>query len=188
MDKISIVLILGTAREGNVTQNVARYILGSLGKDESLAVEMVDVKDYPQTHTLSPWDEKKEELPYQNICAEADAFVIVSPEYNHGYPGELKLFLDSMYDEYKYKPFGICGVSDGYFGGVRMVDHIKPVLVEFSGVPIKSSLHFPNSPDLFDDEGNMKDASVFADRIGKFKNELMWYARTLKYGRNNIKH
>lgn len=58
----------------------------------------------------------------------ADGLVIVSPEYNHGYPGEMKLMLDQLYKEYNRKPVGICGVSSGALGGARMVEQLRLIL------------------------------------------------------------
>jgi NAD(P)H-dependent FMN reductase len=61
----------------------------------------------------------------------ADGFIIVSPEYNHSYPGELKMLLDMLFSQYAHKPVGICGVSSGAWGGTRMVEQLRLVCLAF---------------------------------------------------------
>ena len=114
--------------------------------------------------------------------ARADGLIIVSPEYNHGYPGELKILLDTLYQEYNRKPVGICGVSDGLMGGGRMVEHLRQVLVELQMAPIHAALYFRNVEKLFDTSGNMTDGA-YEKRAKDFFDELTWFASALKQAR-----
>lgn len=176
-----IPVILGTARAGRQSEKVAGFILEEV-KAAGYETEMIDVRDYrieatdktqtqPQAKKLSPEMDK------------ADAFIIVSPEYNHGYPGELKMMLDLLYGQYAKKPVGFCGVSSGPLGGARMVEQLRQVIVELHMVPIREALYFPFVQDLFDDKGKMKDPGSYKDRIKKFLDELSWYASALKASR-----
>ena len=61
----------------------------------------------------------------------SDGFIIVSPEYNHGYPGELKMLLNMLFSQYAHKPVGICRVSSGAWGGTRMVEQLRQVGLAF---------------------------------------------------------
>lgn len=73
----------------------------------------------------------------------ADAFVLMAPEYNHGYPGLLKHVLDTNLKEYIHKAVGVCGVSAGNFGGTRVIENLLPVLRELGLVTIFWTEIFP---------------------------------------------
>ena len=114
-----------------------------------------------------------------------DALILVVPEYNHGYPGLLKHALDTNLEEYIHKAVGLCGVSAGPFGGTRVIEHLLPVMRELGLVTTFTDVNFSNVKKLFDDDGKLQDES-FVGRVGKFLDELLWMARVLRHGRNNI--
>ncbi len=176
-------IILGTARLGRRSEAVAKYLLKEISeKYKELETEIIDVKDY----IIGATDNTKKSKPAQNFsekAGKADGFIIVLPEYNHGYPGELKLMLDMLYQEYFNKPVGMCGVSIGPLGGGRAIEQLKQVAVEFHMVPIREALYFPYVQNLFDENGGIKD-NTYADRVKNFLAELEWYAGVLKKERN----
>ncbi len=105
---------------------------------------------------------------------------MVSPEYNHGYPGELKMMLDMLYEEYFGKPVGICGVSSGVFGGARMIEHLVATCVRFHMLPTGQVLYFPRVQELFDESGAIK-KEAYHRRAKKFLTILAEYAEVLKW-------
>jgi NAD(P)H-dependent FMN reductase len=111
--------------------------------------------------------------------------VLVAPEYNHGYPGLLKHVLDSCLKEYIHKAVGIAGVSAGPFGGARVIQNLLPVMRELGLVTIFWDVNFSSVQNVFDESGKLLDES-FLRRIDKFLKELIWMARTLRYGRDSI--
>jgi NAD(P)H-dependent FMN reductase len=115
----------------------------------------------------------------------ADALVIVSPEYNHGCCGLLKHVLDSCLKEYIHKAVGIVGVSAGPFGGTRVIQNLLPVMRELGLVTIFWDVNFSNIQDVFSADGKVQNLS-YIRRIDKFLKELVWMARTLRYGREQI--
>jgi len=115
----------------------------------------------------------------------ADALVIVSPEYNHGYSGLLKHVLDSCLKEYIHKAVGIVGVSAGPFGGTRVIQNLLPVMRELGLVTIFWDVNFSSVQAAFSTEGALLDPS-YVRRIDKFLKELIWMARTLRYGREQV--
>lgn len=175
-----IPIILGTAREGRRSELAARFVLGQVQK-RGLETEILDVKE-----CLIGTTNNNGEIPQAKKLAEkisrADGLIIVSPEYNHGYPGELKVMLDMLYDEYNHKPLGICGVSIGALGGARMVEQLRLVAIELKMVPIREAVYFSKVGELFDASGAVKDTS-FEERTKKFLDELVWYAEALKIAR-----
>jgi len=117
---------------------------------------------------------------------EADALIFVVPEYNHSFPGLLKHVLDTNLKEYIHEAAGICGVSAGPFGGARMIQNFLPDLRELCMVTIFSDVYFGNAGKLFDPAtGNITD-SAYGGRLDKFLNELVWMARALPFGRENL--
>ncbi|MGH9372655.1 MAG: NADPH-dependent FMN reductase, partial [Vicinamibacterales bacterium] len=115
----------------------------------------------------------------------ADALVIVSPEYNHSFPGLLKHVLDSCLSEYIHKAVGIVGVSAGPFGGSRVIQNLLPIMRELGLVTIFWDVNFSAVHNAFDDAGVLRD-SAFPRRIDKFLRELIWMSRTLRYGREKV--
>src|SRR5262249_35563676 len=106
-------------------------------------------------------------------------------EYNHGYPGILKHVLDSNLKEYIHKPVGLCGVSAGGFGGTRVVESLLPVMRELGMVSIFWDVNVSSAGKAFDEAGNLLDQAL-PRRIDKMLGELVWMARVLRYGRNNM--
>jgi NAD(P)H-dependent FMN reductase len=97
----------------------------------------------------------------------------------------LKHALDTNLEEYIHKAVGLCGVSAGPFGGTRVIEHLLPVMRELGLVTTFTDVNFGNVQKLFDDKGELQDES-FVRRVGKFLDELLWMARVLRHGRNNI--
>lgn len=173
-----IPIILGTAREGRQSENAANFVLSEVQKLQNVEAELIDVRDYrieATDNTGNPEPAKR----WAEKATRADAFIIVSPEYNHGYPGELKMMLDMLYGEYARKPVAVCGVSAGGLGGARMVELLRPVLVEFHMVPIREAVYFSEIGRLFDEDGAITDPS-YSERVQNMLNELTWYASALK--------
>ena len=185
MEKVFIPILLGTGRADRSSENVAKFVTDEVGKNEHIETKLVDVKDFAYTETIPPWgkggaDEVSTE--WKKIMIRADGLIVVVPEYNHGYPGELKLVLDSLYDEYEKKPVLLCGVSTGGWGGTRVVDHLKQVFIELKMVPTRSALYYPGVKKLFDENGVIQ-GDGHDTRVADALTELLWYAEALKKAR-----
>ncbi|HEX8181939.1 MAG TPA: NAD(P)H-dependent oxidoreductase [Pyrinomonadaceae bacterium] len=178
-----IPVLLGTPREGRMSEHVARLVYGAVGARAGVETELIDVRELP----FSPKDEGEglKHEAFSAALARADALIIVTPEYNHGYPGMLKHALDTNLKEYIHKAVGVCGVSAGGFGGTRVIENLLPVLRELGLVTIFWDANFSNSYKLFDEAGALVDQS-YVKRIDKFLGELIWMAKVLRYGRENV--
>jgi len=148
-----IPVILGTVRKGCASENVAKFVCGEVQKREGVETELIDISDlhFPAYDA----GEQIKNQTFSETCERADGFVIVAPEYNHGYPGMLKHVLDSNLKEYIHKAVGVCGVSAGGFGGTRVIEALLPVLRELGLVTI-----------FWD--GNFSGAQSCSTRTGKF--------------------
>lgn len=182
MSSLFIPVILGTAREGRRSENAARFVFEEMKKREGIETEFLDVRDFrlPATDDSGVTEVAKK---LAAIIGRADGFIIVSPEYNHGYPGELKMMLDMSDGEYARKPIAICGVSSGTTGGARMMEQLRSVILDLGAVPMLEAVYFTKVKELFDESGAIKDASSYQRRVAEMLDGLLWYAKTLKAGR-----
>jgi NAD(P)H-dependent FMN reductase len=114
----------------------------------------------------------------------ADAFVIVSGEYNHSIPPALSNLLDHFLEEYFWRPSAIVCYSGGAFGGVRAAMQLRAMLCELGTPSIPSLLPVPQVQDAFDDDGRPRD-EAWNRRADRFLRELEWYAGALKEARKS---
>lgn len=182
MSKLFIPVLLGTSREGRQSEKVANYVLGKLEQKENVTTELVD----PRKSNL-PGDghnEGSNDPAYSKIVKSADGFMIVTPEYNHSFPGSLKRMLDSELVEYKHKPANLVGVSSGPWGGVRAIQALVPVLRKMGIVVTSTDVMVRHSYQAFNEEGRPQDKDLDT-AISKAIDELLWYAKLLKQARES---
>jgi NAD(P)H-dependent FMN reductase len=180
-----IPMILGTVRRDRMSRHVARFVYEEFSKFKEIETEIVDVCDLNL-----PNDDAGEQIKHPEFsakCERADGLLIVTPEYNHGYPGMLKHALDTNLKEYVHKAVGVCAVSAGGFGGTRVIENLLPVFRELGLVTIFWDGNFSSVGKLFDENGNITDPG-FAKRMQKFFKELIWMSTTLRNGRENVKY
>src|SRR5437868_9622370 len=178
-----IPVILGTARQGRESEHVARFVFEQTRKRAGVETEFIDVRSLPMR--LDDAGEQMKDPAFSATIERCDGLLIVTPEYNHSYPGLLKHALDMNLKEYIHKAVGICGVSAGPFGGARVIEQLLPVLRELGLVTIFEDVNFGKIGSLFDEKGNLLDQN-FIRRIDSFLNELIWMARVLRHGRENV--
>lgn len=178
-----IPVILGTPRQGRWSEHVARYVYGEVEKRDGVETEWIDVREL--NLTLDDAGEAIKDPNFSALVKRADALLIVTPEYNHGYPGLLKHALDSNLSEYIHKAVGVCGVSAGGFGGTRVIQNLLPVLRELGLVTIFNDGNFSNVQKIFDESGKLRE-DAHVRNLDSFLDELIWMAQTLRYGRDNF--
>jgi len=177
-----IPVILGTSRQGRMSQFVAEFVMTELAKYAGITTELIDITSIPLTNGAG---EDIKDPQFSEQCDRADAFVIIAPEYNHGYPGLLKHVLDTNLKEYIHKAVGIVGVSSGPFGGTRVVQNLLPVMRELGLVTIFWDGNFSQVQKTFDESGRLLD-EAYHRRMEKFIRELIWMGKVLRHGRMNI--
>lgn len=163
-------VLLGTARIGRRSEAVAKKIILIL-REMDISTELVDVRDYPMTASDNS-GKSENARKWRTILEKSVGFILVSPEYNRGYPGELKMFLDLLYWEYKQKLVAIVSVSDGQWGGTRMAEHIRSVLNTFSMIVMGPAIHVPNVLKHIDENGNF-DMEKFEHSIQRIVNQML---------------
>lgn len=183
MELLNIAVLAGTIRKERRSIHAARLVV-QVGKEfEEIAVTFVD----PQTlHILHDGNDADNKDPlYSKITKEADGFFIVTPEYNHSFPGSLKRMLDTELKNYIHKPVAFGGVSEGPWGGVRAIEALVTTVREMGMTATFTDVHFPNVEKLFDEQGNLLDQS-YIRRIKRAYTELIWMATVLKWGRTHL--
>lgn len=184
---LDIPVILGSVRRDRIGLRVARYVTALLTERGHRAV-LVDPVEYPLPLLDRMYKEyARGEAPavleqLAGIVRAADAYVVVSAEYNHSVPPALANLLDHFLEEYFFKPSAIVCYSAGPFGGVRAAMQLRAMLAEMGMSSIPSLLPLAKAHELFDDAGRPT-----GDRPGgsatRFVAELEWYAEALRAAR-----
>ncbi|MDO8442932.1 MAG: NAD(P)H-dependent oxidoreductase [bacterium] len=195
---IKIKIILGSTRQNRFSEKPAQWIFEEAKKLEGAEAELLDLRDYPMPFFDSPISPSMAKGQYPNEVVkkwaekinDGDAFIIVAPEYNHGYTAVLKNALDVIYTEWNRKPVGF--VSYGSAVGARSVEQLRQVAVELQMAPIRNAIHIPvdiffaammgkgpTGSEMFEPirKGSM------GDPVERFFNDLLWWARALKAAR-----
>lgn len=189
---VQIKIILGSTRPNRFSDKPGRWMLDEAKKREGIEAELLDLRDYPLPFFNEPMSPAMiRDGAYANDIAkkwadkirEADAFIMIAPEYNHGISGVLKNSLDYVYAEWNNKPVGF--VAYGGVGGARSVEHLRGVAVELQMAPIRNAVHIPQHWNLSDENGNLKDGAFdsFKGNAEALLNQLMWWAKALKTAR-----
>lgn len=185
MKKLYIPIILGTRRAGRESEKVANLILSEMQKHDEIETELFDVRDFDLPMDDEGTSLREANPKWRDSIIRADGLVIIAPEYNHSFPGSLKMALDTILEEYVHKAVGLVGVSAGFMGGARGIESLVPVVRELGLAVTFSDLYFPKVHDSFNEDGSPKDEGVYK-RIGTFLDELLFMSKSLRWGRENV--
>jgi NAD(P)H-dependent FMN reductase len=187
-----IAVITGTTREGRFSERVSSWVIDRLTTHGKLAVELVDLRDHPlpffdgtaPARTLRDYP-RDDVARLGRSLDRADGFVIVTGEYNHGYPGVLKNAMDWTFVEWHRKP--VTFVSWGQVGGARAVEQLRTVAIEFEMAPLRHAVHILPEVMIAARRGDdPTDTSVFAPlepRLELLADDLAWWTAALKDAR-----
>lgn len=189
---LKIKIILGSTRPNRFSDKPGRWVYEEAKKKDSVEAELLDLRDYPLPFFDEPMSPSMiKDGAYSNEIArkwaakirEADAFIIVTPEYNHSTSGVLKNAMDYIYAEWNNKPVGF--VAYGGVGGARAVEHLRGVAVELQMAPIRNTVHIPQHWNLLDENGELKAGALgpFQGSAAALLNQLLWWAEALKIAR-----
>lgn len=185
MEKLLLPVLLGTNRKNRNSVHPARWLVGEMTKRPEIETKLFDAADFSLPHDNYGQELKGLFPEWRDTIIKADGLVIVSPEYNHGYPGSLKAVLDLLLKEYIHKAVAFVGVSAGPWGGTRVIEAMVPMVRELGLAVTFTDLNFPKVQHTFDAEGKLLD-QAFEQRAEDFLDELVWMSRTLKWGRENV--
>jgi NAD(P)H-dependent FMN reductase len=181
-------IIVASTRDGRRGERVAAWFGALAGEREDMRSELVDLLawDLPwyRDAVVPPRGEYTEEatLRWAAKVAQADGYVLVTPEYNHGYPAALKNALDHLYAEWNHKPLTFVTYG-GSAGGVRAAEQLVQVAVELKMAPLRPQVHIPMAGRIFGRDGTGEVERRHVDAANVALRELAWWARALRAAR-----
>lgn len=182
----TIAIIVGSIREGRQSPRVAKFLEQKLRATGRVTPRVIDLRELGlplmEERLRFLKDPPEPVVRFGQEIAEADAIVVVSPEYNGSYPGALKNAIEFLSSEYKRKPFGIVTASSGNFGGVAALGPLRLLALAVGGYPIAASFPVSRVGDAFAEDGTPLDAS-YEKRVEGFLGELLWATEALAAAR-----
>ncbi len=180
---IRVLVLLGSVRRGRKSDRVAAFVMSRLASLDGVAAELADLQaiDLPvMEERLGRVEPEPEGLAaLGKAIADADALVVVTPEYNHGYPGALKNALDYFLPQFKRTPVAIVTVSGGGHGGVNAWAQLVPVLVYMGAFVLPQSVAVSKVQDSFAADGTAID-TAYEKRVDGMLSELVWLATRVR--------
>ena len=186
---IHLGLIVASTREGRLGGRVAEWFTNLAGARGDLAIDLIDLaaialpERLPAAHPARG-GRAPAVAPFAERVAAAEAFVIVTPEYNHGYPAALKQALDLLHVEWRAKPVSFVSYG-GVSGGVRAVEQLRQVAVELHMAPVRDAVVLPMARRLFADGAPADPDGRIAESVGAMLDRLVWWAEALSAARRH---
>ncbi len=182
--KLKIALIYGSTRPGRLCDKVASWAAAQISATHAFALDVIDPASPEALSTAKPGEPLNLAWLRQHIGA-ADAFIIVTPEYNHGYPAALKSLIDSVGAEWHAKPVTFVSYG-GISGGIRAAEQLRQVFAEIHAVTIRDSVTFSMAWEQFDADGSLKNPDRANRQMQTVLKRLAWWANALREARNAV--
>jgi len=170
MSEMKVAVVYGSTRPGRFCDTVVRWTVERIAASGKFAVEVIDPAAESGGATL------------QQRLGQADAFVVVTPEYNHGYPAPLKALIDAHGAEWHAKPVAFVSYG-GVSGGLRAVEQLRLVFAELHAVTIRDSVSFPAAWEQFDASGALRHPERAEKGMATLLARLDWWAAALRQAR-----
>jgi NAD(P)H-dependent FMN reductase len=178
---LNLAILIGSTREGRFAPTVANWFAAQARERDDLTVDVIDLAKAHLPDVLSDRPGPAVESVTQRL-SQADAFVVVTPEYNHSFPAPLKSAIDWHSKEWRAKPVGFVSYG-GISGGLRAVEHLRQVFAELHAVTVRNSVSFHGVWAHFDPAGQLKDPNRYARSAKSMLDQLVWWARALQEAR-----
>jgi len=192
---LDLKVIIGSTRPGRAADRVLPWITAAAGAHGAFGVDVIDLRDWelplfgetfatvgdPRNPTFSVPAVKR----WNQKIAEGDAYLFITPEYNHSVPAVLKNAIDSIFATFAFrtKPSACVAYSGGIAGGVRAVEHLAHIAIEAEMVPLRNNVVIPFVGEAFGEDGQPRDHRTSA-AAKILLDDLAWWANTLKQARS----
>jgi NAD(P)H-dependent FMN reductase len=185
----TIAILSASVRTGRRSHRVALYFKKYIEENKLAIVELLDLNEYH----FPLFNERLKFQPnpspavveFASRIKSAEGVIIVTPEYNGGYPASLKNVTDLLYDEWRKKPVAISTVSDGSFGGTQVLTSLQFSLWKIRAWTVPAMFPVPKAGDNFDENGNAADKVATDKRAKGFVGELLWCMEANRRMANN---
>lgn len=178
---IRVGLIYGSAREGRFCDVVAGWARKQIESQAQFSAEMIDPKELVLDPMKGATHDGAQASLWERVRS-ADGFVVVTPEYNHGYPAALKSLIDSVSAEWHAKPVGFVSYG-GVSGGIRAVEQLRQVFAELHMVSVRDAVSFASAWEQFDEGGELRNPERAARTMKAMLRQLRWWASALRKAR-----
>ena len=173
-----IAIISASVRVGRVSHRVALYFKNYITENNLATAEILDLKEYNFPVFDERLNHQQNPIPaavdFSEKIKNADGVIIVTPEYNGGYPASLKNVIDLLYPEWRRKPIAISTCSDGVFGGTQVITSLAFSLFKIRAWLVPAMCPMPKAQELLDEQGNPADKQTLERRVVPFIDELLW--------------
>lgn len=178
---VHIGIILGSTREGRLCEAIANWVARQLDARSDVTYSIIDPLSLklPSRHEDEP---NESVVQLQKRLAEADAFLVLTPEYNHSFPAALKFLIDSAFYEWQSKAVGFVGYG-GMAGGSRAVEQLRQVFAELHAVTVRNSLNLADVWEMFDDADNFQPPERASGSLSRVVEQLHWWAKATRDAR-----
>ena len=189
-----ILVIVGSTRPTRAADRVLPWVLSRLRAHDGFDVELADLRDWPlpifgeHMGTIGDLSDPTYSEPivraWNQKVKQADAFVVITPEYNHSVPGGLKNAIDSVWMSFGFrnKPVAAIGYSGGIGGGIRAIEHLAHMFVEAEAVPLRNTVVIPYVQAAFDDQDEPVNAATDIS-LQIMLDDLAWWSSALNQAR-----
>ncbi|ACU74792.1 NADPH-dependent FMN reductase [Catenulispora acidiphila DSM 44928] len=185
-DPLRVAVIIGSTRAGRFAPTVADWFLaGAAEHRPDLVFDLIDLAEADLPLTMTGFGQPRPEAvaALAPRLVDADAFVVVTPEYNHSFPAVLKSAIDWYHGEWSRKPVAFISYG-GVSGGLRAVQQLRHVFIELSAVPIRDTISFTEYWNQFAEDQSWPRPSENRDKaLVSLLDQLVWTATTLRAGR-----
>lgn len=182
--RVHLAVIYGSTREGRLCEAIAGWTIAQIEGDGPFSVDAIDPAELGSPIRHPPKDDPALSALKERLAL-ADGFVIVTPEYNRGYPAPLKLLIDSVGQEWRGKPVAFVSYG-GVSGGLRAVEQLRLVFAELHAATIRDGVAFANAWDQFDSAGQLVNADRAEKAMAVMLAQLHWWASALRNARNTV--
>ncbi len=183
-NKPQILIISASVREGRKSHRVALFFKKFIEEKGLANVEIADLNEYkfPVFNERLQYQKNPDAkvLEFAGRVKSADGVIIVTPEYNGGYPASLKNIVDLLYDEWHHKPIAISTVSNGVFGGSQVITSLQFSLWKIRALVVTATFPAPTIDKGFTEDGNSNNKEFDDKRATGFVNELLWFMEATK--------
>lgn len=193
MSKLQI--IVGSTRPTRSADEVVPWVAARAAEHGAFDVEVIDLRDWPlpmfaeHMGTIGDFSDPTYSDPivkaWNTKIKEADAYIVVTPEYNHSLPGVLKNAIDSVFISFAFrnKPIAAVGYSAGIGGGIRAIEHLAHVVIEGEGVPLRNTVVIPFVTAAFDEHGQAINPATTVS-LDVMLDDLAWWSPVLEAARS----
>jgi NAD(P)H-dependent FMN reductase len=182
VERLQVAIIIGSTRQGRFAPVVANWFSSYIQTREEFVTDVIDLAETTLPDVLSKSHEPAVEALRPRLAA-ADAFVVITPEYNHSFPAPLKTAIDWYSKEWHARPVAFVSYG-GNAGGLRAVEQLRQVFAELHAITVRNAVGFAGAWELFSEAGGLHNRERHEKVANAMLDQLAWWGQALKVARS----